>query len=339
MRLAVLFAVCLLAVSVVAAVPADAADNPLTGKPAAGSTARSGDTKNPQTGKPALAGKTGGAETVETNWFGDVARWIFAMQRRANRAIAEHMVKIHNGTSLRPLLIGMLLALLYGAIHTLGPGHGKVVVVTYFLAREAKISKGLWMGVQIAVTHVIAAIVAVFAVDFALRQFFGGAPAQLKVVRMISYGLIAVIGLAMLVQAIRRALGYADAHGHHHHGHGHDHGHGAPAKAGGRQMTLLSLSVGLVPCTGALLVMLYAIANDIMVAGYLIVGAISAGMAGMLAVLAVISIVFRRAVEAGIARRSDTPSRWAGGIDILGGFAITCVGLLLLAGVIWQPGA
>lgn len=323
---AALIAAMLIALASLMTVSAHAAENPLTGKPAPGSSAKSG----------------GGAEkaAVETDWFGDAGRWIFAMQRRANRAIAEHMVEIRDGKSMTPLLIGILLALLYGAVHTLGPGHGKFVVVTYFLARDAKISKGLWMGLQIAVTHVIAAIVAVFVVDLALRQFLGGAPGQLRTVRMISYGLIAVIGFAMLVQAIRRALGHTAGHSHHHgHGHTHDHSHahshGSGAKAGGRQMTLLSLSVGLVPCTGALLVMLYAIANDILLAGTIIVAAISIGMAGMLAVLAVVSIIFRRAVEAGIARRSDQPSRWAQGIEIVGGLAITAVGALLLTGVIW----
>jgi len=344
-RAAALLAAIVLAFTVLAASPSVAAENPLTGKPAAGDTAKSGPAKNPLTRKPRTSAGAGGGTTaaqqaVETNWFGDVARWIYAQQRRANRAIAEHMVKIRNGTSLTPLLIGILLALLYGAIHTLGPGHGKFVVVTYFLAREAKVSKGLWMGVQIAVTHVITAIVAVFVVDLTLRQFLGGAPSQLRAVRMISYGLIAVIGLYMLVQAIRRTLGHTDGHRHHHHdGHHHGHDHGHAVKAGGRQMSLLSLSVGLVPCTGALLVMLYAIANDIMIAGTIIVAAISIGMAGMLAALAIVSIVFRRAVEAGIAGRSDTPSRWAQGIEIVGGLAITCVGALLLAGVIWQPGA
>ena len=303
-----------------------AAENPLTGGPVAGSAE-----------KPA-------PKAADSSAFGDIGRWIFDLQRRANRAIANHMQEIRDGKSMGPLLLGLLLALLYGAVHTLGPGHGKFVVVTYFLAREAKISKGLWMGVQIAVTHVIAAVVAVFVADLVLRQMFGGSPAQLTIVRIVSYGLIAVIGLYMLVQAIRRALGHTTGH-HHHHGHAHGengghqegHGHRVTAQAGGRQMTLLSLSVGLVPCTGALLVMLYAIANDIMVAGALLVAAISFGMAGMLAVLAVISILFRRAVAAGIAKTSDTPSRWAQGIDILGGVAITAVGALLLAGTIWPP--
>jgi len=292
--------------------------------------------ENPMTGGPAAGGDEKKAEpkAAEPSALGDVGRWIFDLQRRTNRAIATHMQAIRDGNSLAPLFIGILLALAYGAIHTLGPGHGKFVVTTYFLAREAKLAKGLLMGLQIAVTHVIAAIVAVFVADLVLRQMFGGSPAQLVAVRMISYGLIAVIGLAMLVQAIRRALGHAT--GHHHH-HGHDHDHGAAVQAGGRQMTLLSLSVGLIPCTGALLVMLYALANDMLLTGAILVAAISIGMAGMLAVLAVIAILFRRAVTAGFAKRGDKPSRWAQGIDILGGLAIALVGLVLLAGTIWRP--
>jgi len=355
-RLAALLVLLSIAFASPAAVPAGAAENPFTGKPAAGDTAKPGPARNPLTGTPAPGGaaKPGPpaqGSAVETTWLGDAARWLYAMQRRANRAIAEHMAEIREGRSMTPLLVGILLALLYGAVHTLGPGHGKFVVVTYFLARRAKVSKGLWMGLQIAVTHVVAAVVAVFMVDLALRHFLGGAPGQLRTVRLLSYALIAVIGLYMLVQAIRRAFGKVDAHGHHHHpghdhGHGHGHGHGhdlgqgqgGTVKAGGRQMTLLSLSVGLVPCTGALLVMIYAIANDILLAGTIIVAAISIGMAGMLAVLAVASILFRRAVEAGIAHQSDRPSRWSRGIEIVGGLAITLVGVLLFAGVIWQPG-
>jgi nickel/cobalt transporter (NicO) family protein len=343
-RLAVfLLASLAIALANLAPTPASSAQNPLTGAPSRRGATDSGAAKNPLSGKPSTGeGSAVSGGQVETTWLGDFARWIYAMQLRANRAIAERMVAIHERKSMTPLLFAMLLALLYGAVHTLGPGHGKFVVVTYFLAREARISKGLWMGIQIAVTHVIAAVVAVFVVDFALRQFLVGAPSQLATVRMISYGLIAIIGLFMLIQAIRRARGHLSTHGHHHHGHdhrhGHSHGHGSVVKAGGRQMTLLSLSVGLVPCTGALLVMIYAIANDMMFAGYAIVAAISIGMAGMLAALAIFSIFFRRAVQAGFARRSDRPSRWAQGLEIVGGVLITAVGVLLFAGVAWHSG-
>ena len=81
-----------------------------------------------------------------------------------------------------------------GCVHALGPGHGKVVVVSYFLSRDAQIMRGFLMGLQIAVCHVLSAAVVVALADLVLRQAFGGAPAEVAGVRLASYGLIALIG-------------------------------------------------------------------------------------------------------------------------------------------------
>ena len=58
-------------------------------------------------------------------------------------------------------------------------------------------------------------------------------------------------------------------------------GHHHAAGRGGERVQQggLSLGVGLVPCTGAVLILLYAMANDILLAGVLLAVAIAAGMA------------------------------------------------------------
>ena len=72
----------------------------------------------------------------------------------------------------------------------------------------------------------------------------------------------------------------------------------------------LSLGVGLVPCTGAVLILLYAMANDILFAGVLLVVAIAAGMALTMGALGVLSIVARNAV----ARSGRSGWEWAGAL-------------------------
>jgi ABC-type nickel/cobalt efflux system permease component RcnA len=123
-------------------------------------------------------------------------------------------------------------------------------------------------------------------------------------VRLTSYGLIALIGATMLFQAIRRSrlrragieVGH-DCCGHHH-GHA-DHHHGNHAHGARRaQEGALSLGVGIVPCTGAVLILLYAIANDILLPGLLLVVAIAAGMAITMGALGMLSILARNAVTA-----------------------------------------
>ena len=201
-------------------------------------------------------------------------------------------------------------------VHALGPGHGKVIVVSYFLSRDAQIMRGLLMGLQIAVFHVLSAAVVVALADLVLRQAFGSAPAEVAGVRLASYGLIALIGCSMLVQAVRRsrlrragievwtsAVAMATRIGTGPSGTGP--GAGERAREGA-----LSLGVGLVPCTGAVLILLYAIANDILFAGVLLVVAIAAGMALTMGALGVLSIVARNAV----ARSGRSGWEWAGAL-------------------------
>jgi nickel/cobalt transporter (NicO) family protein len=147
--------------------------------------------------------------------------------------------------------------------------------LTRFLSREARIGRGLLMGLQIAIFHVLSAMVVVALADLLLRQAFGGPPAEVAGVRLASYGLIGLIGMVMLGQAARRSwlrrhgveVSYACCdHGSGPHGH-----HHARSEAGARAKEgALSLGVGLVPCTGAVLILLYALANGILLAGVLL---------------------------------------------------------------------
>jgi ABC-type nickel/cobalt efflux system permease component RcnA len=245
------------------------------------------------------------------------------------------MRAIRDGETPLALLIGVGLAFAYGVIHALGPGHGKLVVVSYFLARDAQIGRGLLMGLQIAVMHVLSAMVVVALADLLLRQAFGGPPAEVAGVRLASYGLIALIGGVMLVQAVRRSRlrrqGVELADGCC--GHGHTHGHRPDqAKTGRTEQGALSLGVGLVPCTGAVLIMLYAMANGILVAGLVLVSAIAAGMAITMGLLGLLSVVARQAVASRVAASGAGRGRLTAISDYAGALAITAIG----AGLFWS---
>ncbi|HEX5795220.1 MAG TPA: hypothetical protein VFY19_05240 [Geminicoccaceae bacterium] len=279
---------------------------------------------DPFTGR--AAPKADEPAAVEAAWgpVAAVGRALLTFQRESNRLIARHMKAIRDGQTSLPLLIGMALAFTYGVVHALGPGHGKLVVASYFLAREARIGRGLLMGLQIAIFHVISALAVVALADLVLRQAFGGPPAEVAGLRLASYGLIAAIGLVMLAQAVRRSrarragVEMAACCGH-------AHRPAAPHDSGGAvqdrtQQGALSLGVGLVPCTGAVLILLYAMANDILYAGMLLVGAIAAGMALTMGALGLLSVLaragasprgWRRAARASAASRArwTTPAR------------------------------
>lgn len=279
--------------------------------------------------------------------FGHVSAFLADFQRRANAQISFHMNAMEGSDDLVALLLALAVAFAYGAVHALGPGHGKFVIVSYFLGREARVMRGVVMAVQISIVHVIAAVSIVWLADIVLRGGFGIGLSDVPEVRAASFLIIVGIGLYMLYRAVHlsmsvRAEGmHGHAHhcgpGHHHghgHGHGHTHGRGSRAEGG-----LLALAAGMVPCPGAVLIMLYAVANDLIVPGSLLVGAMSLGIGSTICVLGVGAILARQA-----AMRMMERSGHGSGVAVLrhgmnyGGAAlVTVIGLLSFVAYLHAP--
>ena len=98
------------------------------------------------------------------------------------------------------------------------------MLLSYFLSQDAKISRGVLMGAQIAFFHVVSAIVIVVVVHLILQQAFGGPVDEMDFLKIASYGAITLIGAAMLRGSFRRLRRAGSGHGHA----GHRHDHGAP---------------------------------------------------------------------------------------------------------------
>ena len=221
-----------------------------------------------------------------------LGEYIKSFQRRANAEIAAHMNAIQRGDDLGAFFLGLAIAFAYGVIHAFGPGHGKFIIVSYFLGREVRVARGVVMAVQVAIVHVIAAVIIVWLADTVLRAGFGIGLSEVPGIRAASFLIIVGIGLYMLYQAMRASSapvsdGGADGHGHGH-SHGHDHGRG------GLEGGLLALAAGMVPCPGAVLIMLYAVANDMIYPGFLLVGSMSLGIGLSICVLGVGAILARQ---------------------------------------------
>jgi len=239
-------------------------------------------------------GDGSGIALIDSAWH-----TLIEFQRQVNAGVAIHMRALETGNSFAAFFLGLGVAFLYGMLHALGPGHGKFVIMSYFMGREVYVLRGLVMAVQMAVVHVIAAVVIVWVADILLKTSLGIGLADVPGIRAGSFLIIAAIGVYMLYQAVRGSRGHTHTHNHthdhnhhhHHHGHSHDHTHGAShATEGG----LVALAVGMVPCPGAVLVMLYAIANDMIYPGFLLVAAMSAGIGLTIAILGVATILLRQ---------------------------------------------
>lgn len=225
------------------------------------------------------------AHGAPSGFFG----FLLEFQRRANEQIATYMNAIETGGDPSVLFLGLAAAFAYGAVHAFGPGHGKFVIVSYFLGREARVGRGILMAAEIAFFHVIAAVILVWVADAVVRAGFGIGLSEVPGVRASSFLIIAGVGLYMLYRAVIEARG-AGPHGHSHaHSHSHSHSHGGHMEGG-----FLALAVGMVPCPGAILIMLYAVANSMIVPGFLLVAAMSLGIGMSICVLGVGAIIARQ---------------------------------------------
>src|SRR5690242_14027334 len=172
------------------------------------------------TGAPAT-GETAESDAAPPSLFGRIAGGFMTLQSEVNRTINQRLVAIKREHSLTALLLGLAIAFAYGVFHAVGPGHGKAVLLSYFLSQDARISRGVWMGAQIAFFHVVSAIVIVVIVHLILQQAFGGPVDEMDFLKIASYGAITLIGAAMLRGAFRRLR--RPGHSHDHAGTHHDH--------------------------------------------------------------------------------------------------------------------
>ena len=87
--------------------------------------------------------------------------------------------------------------------------------------------------------------------------------------------------------------------------------------------------MGVVPCTGALLVLLFGVANDLLFPAILMVAAISAGMALAMSGIGVLAILGRRVAFRRMKADDPRRARFTSGLRITGAACVLLIGTLL----------
>jgi nickel/cobalt exporter len=265
--------------------------------------------------------------------------WYKNLQTQVTILFTQAMTAIRDRKSSGPVWFGLLLAFAYGALHTLGPGHGKAVVISYFVGHGGNLVKGIRMGTLIAVCHVFSAVVVVSLTSFAIRQITGHAPADFRIIRLVSYGAIGGIGAFMLWRAIRDMWPkkqapilksieqYHSEHSHHHH-------HGCCSCSSilahnDTPMGWLALAAGAVPCTGAILLLLFGLSHDLLIPAVLMVMMMSLGMAIAMSGIGIFAIWGRSYAEHRFIKDKITHQRFNKSLQIGAASLILLIGLTL----------
>lgn len=238
---------------------------------------------------------------VFSDGVAELARYSAEYQRRIQQALSSSLRDIQSGSGSLALWTLASVCFGYGVVHTLGPGHGKAVVVAYFLdsTRPRAWIEGIFAGAWIAFTHTLAALLLAGALKLFYSVGLLGALREVRNVEIVSYVLILLVGFWRLWAGITGRLHehtHGAVHDHGHHDHDHHHGHHDEPPRRTIAGWLLLTAAGIAPCAGALVVILLSVALGVLWAGVIGVIAIALGMAITLAIIGMASMVAHRLI-------------------------------------------
>lgn len=229
------------------------------------------------------------------------------------KAVAENPAKA--GGSL------LAFSFVYGVLHALGPGHGKIVITTWLATHPSKLKSSIGLtlassllqgGVAIALVVVVLSLLQLPARQLHMSSFW---------LEKGSYALVGVLGLILCWRALKKLCAllkkptfksFTPHHVHDEHcGCGHQHLPTQEQLQNGddwRARLMIILSMGMRPCSGAIMVLLFSKIIGVFGWGMLSALAMAAGTSLTISSLALLVHSFRQlAVKLS---GSKTPVLW-----------------------------
>lgn len=289
--------------------------------------------------------------------FGALLSRITQAQQKMQRQLASTIKGLKSGNAWGAGLWLAGLSFVYGILHAAGPGHGKAIISSYVLANRETVRRGVLISFLAAAVQGLMAVVLVGVLIIALKGTGFQVNAWVRQLETASYALVFLVGLSLLVSTLLRLWrrrseageGHALHDHHHHHSHDHDHGaqdpdhahehceacgHIADARDIAQPMTwrkilAVVVSVGIRPCSGAVLVLVFALAQGLFWAGVASTFAMALGTAITVSVLASMAIGSRKlALAVGGGNERWTEAVWTA-CAIGGALLVMTLGLLL----------
>lgn len=167
-----------------------------------------------------------------------------------------------------------LIAFLYGLLHALGPGHGKIFVTGYFVSQKGNIRKGIFSGFCIGLLHAFSALITVilfyYILDIAVIR---NSEAIRSTLLPISYSIMILVALVLFFREFSKKKEK----------------HNTP-----KSLLGLILSVGCIPCPGAIIIAMFGISalQNIFLAG-IMVFSMGIGMSIIISLFSLLPIIAR----------------------------------------------
>ena len=291
-----------------------------------------------------------------------MGQWLMEKQALMHRELATAVRRFKTADPFSAALLLVAVSFAYGVLHAAGPGHGKAVISSYVLADGQTVRRGILLSFMAALIQALSALVLVAVLILVLRSTGLQMKAMETWLETLSWGFVAVVGAWLLYYQLRSAFAPAHAHAHthdhggdhsHHHDHHHSHDHHnhhhqsagcevcahlpAPSQLKGdwswKRAFALAFAVGIRPCTGAILVLVFAIGQGLWWAGVLSTLAMALGTAITVSALATMAVGSRE-----LAKRlagSGGSSKWVDRVQVAAGVGGASLVLVLGIAFFW----
>lgn len=209
------------------------------------------------------------ASPVKSKFFVKIVFWQHQLREKMSQLIRE----AKSEKKITPIALLAAFAFLYGVIHSAGPGHGKAVALSYILSCKPSLSQSLMFGNLVALTHGFSGIILVLSVKFILHVSITQSLEKMTyITQIISFSLIGVMGLMIFLKSLLKWLKKTP-------------------KSDQKQNwlfaspVLTAFAVGLIPCPGVVMVMLFAISLNLTGLGIFLGSFIAMGMASTITLI------------------------------------------------------
>ncbi|MBQ3839570.1 MAG: hypothetical protein II819_06425 [Fibrobacter sp.] len=250
----------------------------------------------------------------------------FLSQKYLREMVTDKIKNLKDG-DITTVLAFLFFSFVYGFLHAFYPGHGKSVVVGYFLSRKGGWLQGLFLGTGVTVVHTFSSVVLLLVLYAILHNaVFPAFEIGRAGIEKVSYILVMIVGAVIAVAGIRHGVKLGQHHEHEHFG----------ENASTKEMLLLSAIAGVVPCPAVALIVLFCLFNEM--PGWAIVSsfAICLGMMCTKAICGIAAVAMRKGID-----RTGVAHRWSAAVHVVttvsGGMLIFFSGLLLYMNMTYNP--
>jgi len=220
-------------------------------------------------------------------------------QQQLRSTMAQGILLLKKSLSVKGIIVLCIASFFYGLAHAAGPGHRKGVVFAYFLAKRSTPLEPLFIGLALALEHIITSLILVLGIKFFSGHLFKATGEASLVLENTAYAALALLGLFLLgLKARDIACCKTENHDK-------------------QKLATLFIS-GIIPCPAATLILIFCLIHNVLWLGIISVIAMSLGIAMLVALVGYLAAYGQKSLPSWLGKDDLQRQKIGDGLELAG---------------------